>query len=58
MPKQAVISGTVYLLGDLIAQSSEGRRPGEWDRTRALRSGLVGAMAHGPLSHWYAGVGP
>ena len=51
---QAVVSGTVYFLGDLIAQSlGEGRSIGDWDRLRALRSGLVGLLAHGPLSHCY-----
>lgn len=51
---KAIISGTVYLLGDLIAQAAgEGRGPAAWDRGRALRSGLVGALAHGPLSHCY-----
>jgi hypothetical protein len=53
LPLQAVISGIVYLLGDLMAQSYEGREVGEWDRGRALRSSLCGLLAHGPLSHLY-----
>jgi len=43
----------VYSLGDLIAQSYEGRDISEWDRGRVIRSGLCGFLAHGPLSHLY-----
>lgn len=50
---QACISGVVYSLGDLIAQTYEGRDVSEWDRGRVLRSGLCGLLAHGPLSHLY-----
>jgi hypothetical protein len=50
---KACISGAVYALGDLVAQSYEGRDVASWDRGRALRSGAVGFLAHGPLSHLY-----
>jgi len=50
---QACISGIVYSLGDIIAQSYEGRDVAEWDRGRIIRSGLCGLLAHGPLSHLY-----
>lgn len=50
---KACISGVVYSLGDLIAQSYEGRDASEWDRGRVIRSGLCGLIAHGPLSHLY-----
>ncbi|GAB4824113.1 hypothetical protein N2152v2_011159 [Parachlorella kessleri] len=50
---KAAISGVVYSLGDIMAQSYEGRSVGEWDRARVLRSGLCGFIAHGPLSHIY-----
>ena len=36
---QAVISGCVYLVGDLIAQSYEGLTEGAVDKARAVRSG-------------------
>ena len=51
-PPQGAISGVVYSLGDIIAQTYEGRGL-EWDRARILRSGLCGLLAHGPLSHLY-----
>ncbi|KAL2620548.1 hypothetical protein R1flu_000753 [Riccia fluitans] len=47
------ISGTVYSLGDWIAQCVEGKGPLEFNRTRMLRSGLVGFGLHGSLSHFY-----
>lgn len=50
---KALISGVVYFLGDLIAQSYEGRSIADWDRGRALRSAACGCIAHGPLSHLY-----
>lgn len=50
---KACISGIVYSLGDLIAQTYEGRDISEWDRLRVIRSGLCGLLAHGPLSHLY-----
>lgn len=43
----------VYSLGDIMAQSYEGRGVAEWDRARIIRSGLCGFIAHGPLSHFY-----
>ncbi|KAF5181262.1 Peroxisomal membrane (Mpv17/PMP22) family protein [Thalictrum thalictroides] len=48
-----VISGVVYSLGDWIAQCYEGKPLFEFDRVRALRSGLVGFALHGSLSHYY-----
>ncbi|XP_050218862.1 uncharacterized protein LOC126669441 isoform X2 [Mercurialis annua] len=48
-----MISGVVYSLGDWIAQCCEGKPLFEFDRTRMLRSGLVGFTLHGSLSHYY-----
>eukprot|EP00246_Nothoceros_aenigmaticus_P014997 TRINITY_DN59_c0_g1_i1.p1 TRINITY_DN59_c0_g1~~TRINITY_DN59_c0_g1_i1.p1 ORF type:complete len:471 (-),score=50.38 TRINITY_DN59_c0_g1_i1:514-1926(-) len=48
-----MISGFVYTLGDWIAQCNEGKPIFEFDRTRMLRSGLVGFTLHGSLSHFY-----
>lgn len=50
---KACISGVIYSLGDLVAQTYEGRDIAEWDRGRILRSGICGLIAHGPLSHMY-----
>jgi protein Mpv17 len=51
---KAVTSASVYAIGDLVAQRTEGRSMGELDRMRALRSLLAGLIGHGPLSHlWY-----
>ena len=50
---QAVISGTVYGLGDFTAQTYEGRSWKDFDASRIIRSGLVGFLAHGPLSHFF-----
>jgi protein Mpv17 len=51
---KAVTSASVYAIGDLIAQRTEGKSMGELDRMRALRSLLAGLIGHGPLSHlWY-----
>ena len=50
---QAVISGTVYGLGDLTAQTYEGRSWREFDAARIIRSSLCGFIAHGPLSHFF-----
>lgn len=47
------ISGVVYSIGDWIAQCYEGKPLFEFDRTRLLRSGLVGFALHGSLSHYY-----
>ncbi|KAJ9686625.1 hypothetical protein PVL29_015480 [Vitis rotundifolia] len=47
------ISGTVYLIGDWIAQCYEGKPLFEFDLTRMFRSGLVGFSLHGSLSHYY-----
>ncbi|KAL3849401.1 hypothetical protein ACJIZ3_011283 [Penstemon smallii] len=48
-----VISGVVYSVGDWIAQCYEGKPLFDFDRTRMLRSGLVGFTLHGSLSHYY-----
>ncbi|CAM6120594.1 unnamed protein product [Calypogeia fissa] len=48
-----IISGAVYSLGDWIAQCYEGKPALEFDRTRMLRSGLVGFCLHGSMSHFY-----
>ncbi|KAL3509431.1 hypothetical protein ACH5RR_028832 [Cinchona calisaya] len=48
-----VISGIVYSVGDWIAQCYRGKPLFEFDRTRMFRSGLVGFMLHGSLSHYY-----
>ena len=51
---KAVTSATVYTIGDIIAQRTEGSSMGELDRMRTLRSMLAGLIGHGPLSHyWY-----
>ncbi|KAM2092357.1 hypothetical protein TB2_030284 [Malus domestica] len=48
-----VISGVVYSVGDWIAQCFEGKPLFEFDRSRMLRSGVVGFTLHGSLSHYY-----
>ncbi|ONK75971.1 uncharacterized protein A4U43_C03F22480 [Asparagus officinalis] len=48
-----MISGVVYSVGDWIAQCYEGKPLFDFDRTRMLRSGLVGFTLHGSLSHYY-----
>lgn len=51
---KAVTSATVYTIGDLIAQRTEGASMGEIDRVRTLRSMFAGLLFHGPMSHyWY-----
>jgi protein Mpv17 len=50
---KAVISGVIYGLGDLTAQTYEGRSWKEFDASRIIRSGLCGFLAHGPLSHFF-----
>lgn len=51
---KAVTSATVYTIGDVISQRTEGVRMGELDRWRTARSALAGLIGHGPLSHyWY-----
>lgn len=51
---KAVTSATVYTIGDIIAQQTEGTKMGELDRMRVLRSLLAGFIGHGPMSHfWY-----
>lgn len=51
---KALTSFSVYLIGDLVAQTSEGKTLGELDRGRVARSAIAGLVGHGPLSHfWY-----
>lgn len=51
---KAVTSATVYFLGDILAQRSEGLGIGKLDRLRTLRSLVAGFCFHGPLCHfWY-----
>ena len=51
---QAVTSATVYTIGDIISQKTEGVDIGKLDRGRILRSALAGLIGHGPMSHiWY-----
>lgn len=51
---KAVTSATVYTIGDMISQGTEGKSIGEIDRPRVIRSLLAGLIGHGPLSHlWY-----
>jgi protein Mpv17 len=50
---KAVTSATVYTIGDILAQKSEGAGD-NLDHQRALRSLMAGLIGHGPLSHiWY-----
>jgi hypothetical protein len=54
LPTKAVTSATVYTIGDIIAQTKEGKDMGELDRGRIVRSLLAGLIGHGPMSHvWY-----
>ncbi len=53
MRAQACISGVVYGLGDLTAQTYEQRSLRDFDAARIARSALCGLLAHGPLSHLY-----
>ena len=48
---KAVTSATVYTIGDIIAQRTEGVEIGELDRSRIGRSLAAGLLGHGPLSH-------
>ena len=51
---KAATSATVYTIGDVIAQRTEGESMGSLDRPRILRSLLAGLIGHGPMSHfWY-----
>jgi hypothetical protein len=51
---KAATSATVYAIGDVIAQRTQGTGMGNLDRPRVLRSLLAGGIGHGPLSHyWY-----
>ena len=51
---KAVTSATVYTIGDLISQKTEGVSMDELDKPRVMRSLLAGLLGHGPLSHfWY-----
>lgn len=54
IPTKAVTSATVYTIGDILAQRTEGKTMGDLDRLRVLRSLTAGLIGHGPLSHgWY-----
>ncbi len=53
---KAVTSGSVYALGDGVAQLYEGKTLGELDRGRVARSAAAGFIGHGPLSHFWYGV--
>lgn len=54
LPTKAITSATVYTIGDIISQCTEGKSVGEFDRPRVIRSLLAGLIGHGPLSHvWY-----
>ncbi|KAK6919010.1 Mpv17/PMP22, partial [Dillenia turbinata] len=48
-----LISGSVNSVGDWIAQCYEGKPQLEFDCTRMFRSGLVGFLLRGSLSHYY-----
>lgn len=51
---KAITSATVYTIGDIISQRTDGVGIGELDRGRILRSLLAGLIGHGPMSHiWY-----
>jgi len=51
---KALTSGFVYTVGDVLAQSTEGKNLESFDRLRLLRSTACGFCLHGPLSHvWY-----
>ena len=51
---KAITSATVYALGDVLSQRSNGSGLGKLDRGRILRSLLAGLIGHGPMSHvWY-----
>lgn len=53
---KAITSGSVYTLGDGVAQLYEGKTLGEIDRGRVARSAAAGFIGHGPLSHLWYGV--
>jgi protein Mpv17 len=49
---KAATSATVYTIGDVIAQRTEGEE--DLDYKRVFRSMMAGMIGHGPLSHfWY-----
>lgn len=51
---KAVTSGSVYGIGDVVAQLSGGKTAGAIDRPRVIKSMIAGFIGHGPLSHeWY-----
>lgn len=51
---KAATSATVYTIGDIIAQNTEGKDIGKLDLWRVVRSLLAGFVGHGPMSHvWY-----
>merc|ERR1739848_393722 len=51
---KAATPATVYTIGDIISQRTEGVSVGNLDRGRVTRSLVAGLIGHGPLSHlWY-----
>lgn len=51
---KAGTSASVYAIGDVISQRTEGATFGEINRSRTLRSLVAGLVGHGPMSHyWY-----
>ena len=51
---KAATSATVYTVGDILAQRTEGKNMAELDRARTARCLIAGLIGHGPLSHfWY-----
>jgi hypothetical protein len=51
---KACSSASVYAIGDVISQRTEGATFGKINRSRTLRSLVAGLVGHGPLSHyWY-----
>ena len=55
--KSALISGTLSLAGDLVAQLLTGATPSSYDAPRAARMGSFGLVFYGPYQHyWYAAL--
>ncbi len=55
--KSALISGSLSLAGDLVAQLLTGASPASYDAARAARMGSFGLVFYGPYQHyWYAAL--
>ena len=55
--KSALISGSLSLAGDLVAQLLTGATPSSYDAARAARMGSFGLVFYGPYQHyWYAAL--